>query len=518
MFLVRWYNSVAMGIDIPFHENAGRHHKLCIGRVLGLIVLFILPVARASADEFAALHQLGLAEGQEYFAKRDTLLHSNPQRWDVEQACAHSWQAGLAAYILNARLAQPEQFAKWEVEVERGSKMMHLPTPAAGFRRVPVNSAFRLEFAWKPPLWIGDYNWGAEVTGLKGERSPFDAARAEALSTGSPPAPGEPVPVELWRAIWRDCAIERFRAVAIGSLAHSPAEEDRQTVRAVIFDTTSPLDLRAAALNGFLSAAYVAGRPSDTVDVLIQIADNRDTPLQLAKRAVRNLGNTDRWRIEDPRAGAFLRQVARDPMRPEELRCEAINARKSETLPEDVEMLRVALTQTELPQFQRAAVRSDARLRPALKQAMYDYALLDVVSAAARALLKLGTDDDVEFVHAYIDDPEVAEEARSRANGELQSRQELKDFFARREQIRKELLASGKTWAEWQQEEDDRRERAWYKDQREKILSRADPDTGKLSPKDAATLEELVAAERRFEEECKRRRSESKKNSEHVDP
>lgn len=375
--------------------------------------------ARSTADDFEALHRMGSAEREEYLAQRDVLLRSHPQPWDIDQACTRSWQAGLGAYILNARLRQPEDFDRWAVEVEQYSKGAHHATPGFGLARARVNIPFAIEFAWKPPAWIGEYKWGAEVVGSHWERSPYDAARGEALYHVTLAPFNEEQPLVLCRVLWENCGIAELRAMAIRSLGWSDTPDDQKQVLEVLLDGTQSLGLRSAALTG-----YLAKQPPGMVEALIKLLEDRNTPEEIATRCVNGLSNPPDRRLDDPRAQSTLRGIVRDTARPESIRCAALTACCRDPRAEELGLVEAMLTQAEWPVLQRTAVGvagglRDVRFRPALRKALYEYGDLLVVNFAVSSLLKLGDEADLAFVRAYLEDPSVPEEARRRAGSAL---------------------------------------------------------------------------------------------------
>ncbi len=402
-------------------------------RVLGaLSVAFGMVAGLARADNLAALHGLGLGEGAAYAAQRDALLAAHPQAWDVEAACGYSWQAGLAAYILNGRLAEPEQFAKWETEVEQASKAMHLSTPGSAFRQLQVSPAFRLEFAWKPPEWVNDFRWDSEAA----NRSPHQAARAGALAPDGWCVPMEGTPLALWRAIWRESNETDFRAVAIAALSRSDSSADQQLARNALFDGDEEYAIRREALYG-----YTARDPAGSVDDCVKLISDRTTTPELAIVATSALGN-NLSRLEGAyrRARAFLEVVAGDGTRPEALRCAALEACKRDQRSDNIDVLRTALMQTKHPKLQLTAIVENAQLRQALRHAMYNYGDPGVVSTAATALLNLGRAEDLAYVRGYVDDPAVSDEARQRVESALHGFSERKRVSERLEQERQERV------------------------------------------------------------------------------
>lgn len=452
--------------------------------------------ARASADPNAALHSLGAVEENAYVAQRGALLESHPEPWDVEKACAYSWEAGLAAYILNGRLAAPEQYATWDVEVERASKAMHVPTPAAGLRNVRVALPFRLEFAWKPPAWVSEYRWGVEGA----TPSPRACARAGALNSRDSFLTVWPeAPLALWRTLWRNCDLAEFRAIAIGALGRSDSPDDQQACLNALFDAGETLEVRLQAI-----WACADRNAADSVDVLIRIVSDPNAPSELGVTALGFLGrNLLQAGEAHTRARTFLERVAMDSARPESLRCAALQACKRDSDLGDIAVFRAALMQSDLPELQRTGVFGDERLRPNLKHAMYNYGDLSVVSAATSVLLSLHNAEDVEFVRAYVDDATVAEDARGRANNALYRFEEQERIAEEKERDRQERIRSGKSYEQWWKEQMEQRERAGFKWERERIMSRADPKTGELTVDDAARLRALDDAEREFEERIK---------------
>lgn len=405
-------------------------------RVCSAMLASLLGAVHVHADASVALHELGAAEGVMYVAQRDALLESHPDPWDVEKACAYSWQAGLAAFILNARLTDSGQFAEWDRQIEQVSKAVHLPMPAAGFRRVNVGAAFRMEFAWKPPDWVSKFRWGTAAA----NRDPEAAARSGALAPNGLYAPIDDVPLALWRVIWRQCNLSEFRAVAIGVLARSDSLEDQQAARSALLDVKEALEIRRVAIYSIAARA-----PEDSVDDLIQIGNDFSTSTELAVVAISALANnSSRLTAAYPRVRAFLEATAANDDRPVELRSAAVEACKQDRRSSSVAVLREALMHTKAPQLQLAAIREEEELRPALKHAMYNYGDLNVVSAAATALLNLGNVEDLDFIRAYLGDATVSEEARQRAASALQNFGERERVSEKLERDRKERMDTGK--------------------------------------------------------------------------
>jgi hypothetical protein len=145
-------------------------------------------------------------------------------------------------------------------------------------------------------------------------------------------------------------------------------------------------------------------------------------------------------------AYAALRSIASDVSQLEAVRCAALDACRTDPSAEYVDILQGALRQTELSALQHAAARlaiGRDSLRAALREALYNYGSLDVVTAAAGGLLK-GEQKDIDFVRSFIEDPTVPEDARSRASSELHRFEQDQRVRARIEQRRQERLQGDK--------------------------------------------------------------------------
>ena len=453
----------------------------------------LLCAARARANDYAALHTLGAAEGAEYIAQRDGLLRSHPEPWDVEQASGHSWQAGLAAYILNARLREPEAFAAWATGVEEWTRRGHIQSISLGFNHAHPNVEFRLEFAWKPPDWVAEIEHCEKLS-----LEHYGRARSAALlAFRGFSARWEGSPYPLWLAIWQHCDIPEFRLLAIDRLAGSDRPEHQQIGLDVLLGAEYSTELRLRAMWG-----YSSRKPPELTDTVLRLINAPDTPEELGVSAIVSLGTTSRRKQNDPRAHAALRDVAQNARKPEALRCAAIEACGRDPRPEDDAILSAALRQTDLARLQRTAASQAAgreSLRPVLREVMYNHANLTVVSAALAGLLR-GGEADIEFVRAYANDASVSEDARKMAAGKLYRFEERQRQDAESERQRLERLRKGQSREEWMKEQNDERMRKWIQAQREEIRGRADPETGELSPEDRARLEAIDAEERKMEQ------------------
>ncbi len=86
--------------------SADRKTKNSMGarqRVVILAVVGILAFAHTvlGTEDYGELVKIARAEGDEYITLRDALQASHPTPWDVNAAAEHSWEAGLAAFILS---------------------------------------------------------------------------------------------------------------------------------------------------------------------------------------------------------------------------------------------------------------------------------------------------------------------------------------------------------------------------------------------------------------------------------
>ncbi len=173
--------------------------------LLQLIQILLAAGAAAPAVQEAGnldtLRRLAAAEGPEYLQAREEVLQHSRAPWNIHEAAAESWELGVAAFVLNARQASPQSFQRMDAVRPRRDitgRSYTLPEPS-----VHNQVAFLVEKAWKP-VEEGDRGRGLS-----------DLRLGLGKGTGSVADPA------MWRAIWEECSIERFREISLFFLASS---------------------------------------------------------------------------------------------------------------------------------------------------------------------------------------------------------------------------------------------------------------------------------------------------------
>jgi len=155
--------------------------------------------SQVSAGDLGDLGRLASSDGDEYVHLRNSLLDQQAEPWNVCAAADHSWDFGLAAFILNERAAAREVFERWDKQEPRlyasGCWYKLNRSPHSG--TASAITAFLLEKIWK---------------GI-----PTEAHRKYAFETLTGIAKDTGVTV-LWRAIWENSPDERLRYAALGRL------------------------------------------------------------------------------------------------------------------------------------------------------------------------------------------------------------------------------------------------------------------------------------------------------------
>ena len=185
-------------------------------RVHFLLALLSLAVAspRVNATDYRKLVDVAFAEGDAYLRLRDSLLEEMTEPWDVAAATAHSWQAGLAAFILNQRREAPDVCARWDKRSYRPKR--------GGFwyslHGAPAECA--LAFLWEK-FWKGE-NEGVRNAAYHDLHNSF-GSRFYGLGDA-----------QLWLAVWDHVEDERFRHLTIKLLASSGDTAPNGVVAAVL--------------------------------------------------------------------------------------------------------------------------------------------------------------------------------------------------------------------------------------------------------------------------------------------
>ena len=210
------------------------------GRITTVLLVTVVAAAstavacRTETDELVELIAL---DGRDYTIARDTLVHSRTEPWDLRAALKVSWDAGLAAHVLDVRRAHPELFPQWDAVVPQETIIRdHYSKHPASFALCsPGNSpedearsAFLVEQIWKTAA-VPDWKVGALVS--------FSCLRVSG-------------PVELWLAVWEGATDPALRAVALHGVAQNLTPGLRPVVVAALGDPTMSPEILAAAFNG----------------------------------------------------------------------------------------------------------------------------------------------------------------------------------------------------------------------------------------------------------------------------
>ena len=103
----------------------------------GLVVFGAAATANAQAVSSQVLHALGSRQGQGYLAMRDQLVGRMNAAFDVDAVAVRSWQAGLAAVVLNGRYENRELFERFDTYEKSLDHVGALDSASSG-RAVPA--------------------------------------------------------------------------------------------------------------------------------------------------------------------------------------------------------------------------------------------------------------------------------------------------------------------------------------------------------------------------------------------
>lgn len=180
-----------------------------IGRIVVLLAMGPVSSTAYAQATMADLVRVSQARGDDYKALRDDLLRRHPEKWDVAAATAVSWEAGITALALNARLAAPDDIKRWEAAPPR-------PMTASGKTRafrVGDQKALR---AWQiEQIWSAGRDFGQDLSFYG--KSPLTN-----------------VPTALWRGIWDEAENELLRKIAIHAMASGSDPATYATLASVL--------------------------------------------------------------------------------------------------------------------------------------------------------------------------------------------------------------------------------------------------------------------------------------------
>ena len=176
--------------------------SVCLAVVVAMIIGSWGAVRTAKANgDWINLARVVEGEGNEYVRLRDALLDAATGHWDVTAAADQSWECGLAAFILNERLADKESFDFLDAQHPRLRADMSYYRLS---RSANANVAFLVEKMWKAPAGQEDKRWAASP-----EKEKEYAYETLVLLRGERYASaGE---TALWKTIWKQSGDDRFR-------------------------------------------------------------------------------------------------------------------------------------------------------------------------------------------------------------------------------------------------------------------------------------------------------------------
>ncbi len=254
------------------------------------------------------LRRVAVLEPNQYRIQRDAILRAHPEEWDVAEAVEHSWEAGLIALILNARLHLSEQAGKWDglqpidpVATIRGELDYNLEQLGIGDYRV-----FAIEEIWKP-----------RVHKIRYMQPEWVLTRGRVLG-----------PLALWYRVWQGGRSGPMRRLAINAIAGDESDQGRDAIAAILENPNSPQQDMIDAISRL--GRY---RPAYAADVLFS-APQTNPDLPGGWRVLTWLG--------DPRARKFLRERALDPklQATDAARLGALGVLSTHPAPEDMDIVR----------------------------------------------------------------------------------------------------------------------------------------------------------------------------------
>ena len=297
----------AMNTDIAMHSK-------CVS-ISALIALALAPARCVCASEdVAGLTGLARAEGKDYVNLRDALLEEHPGPWDVAVFARQSWETGLAAFILNARLAARDVFERWDKQEPRlyatGGWYDLSTYPNVG--PLSARTAFLLEKMWK---------------GIPDERH-----RGYAFATVKRGFACDAGVTALWKAIWEHSKDDQFRLVVIGRVCADPDPSVQPIILEVLhhYDNESAPYFKSRCLSGLWYR-----HTEETVDAILGAWDtirNKRSWLGNALGALVANGSV--------RARRFVHEFILNVENDETLRGEALAKCCNQPQPDDVEIMR----------------------------------------------------------------------------------------------------------------------------------------------------------------------------------
>ncbi len=343
--------------------NMTRKSFTCITRAVVFLALppFFAGTTRAGQD-LAALERVAKAGGEEYIRLRNALLKTHPEPWDVANAAAHSWDTGIAAFILNERQKAADMFVKWDalrlrVYADGTSYALHQGTSDAA-------AAFLLEKIWKSP---------SERERDRAYRQFCRGHKEEFAHAGDP---------ALWTATWEQCEDEQIRYAVLYQVCASCDPSTQPIIVGLLAEEGDSLPvrrLRAQCMSGLWHRDT-----EQTVDAVLGVWDV--------------LSKTGHWKYSgagvlannsSERARRFVHDLVLDSTEDEDLRAEIVIKCCLRPHPGDLEVFRRFFTGPGSDKMKKDALRGLYRyplsgIRPLLRELLVEST--DPVMIAAAAL------------------------------------------------------------------------------------------------------------------------------------
>lgn len=247
------------------------------------------------------LSRLLRAEGAAYPRLRTETLQKTPGPWDVAQASQESWELGILAFALNARLRDSDTFARWDENAYRGRAdiLGWIYRFRGGSTADAV--AFLLEAGVKPPQGVRQEYPMSELLGRLQHSSVYAGI-------------GHPA---LWRVIWQDCSFKWLREASLFFLA-SGGDPDALDIVAEVLRDQQTADAKQLKVRCFSGLVY--SESEQAKDLVIEEWDRLKAD-SLHTYAIGVLSTSS-----NPRAREILYGLALDTTESETSRRDAIEA------------------------------------------------------------------------------------------------------------------------------------------------------------------------------------------------
>ncbi|MCP4365609.1 MAG: HEAT repeat domain-containing protein [Planctomycetes bacterium] len=304
------------------NNTSGWMRTLAVGALTCGLLVFLLPARTTAMQDLNQLGSLASLEGEAYRAGVAKLIEAHPQLWDVDEATAKSWEYGLLAWILNARIRDHEQFAEWDrfpLIRKHGPGYVTHPAALAG----SAGQLFLIEQIWKT----------ATVPEVREDA--FSALMQLKIEG----------PSSLWYAVWHNAPMADLKAVAL----HALASDDTEVAQEILLNALQNKDVHERMKHAALTGLGVA-RPKYATDVILQSISGWEYDLDLVGDAFRALAVQP-----DERSRQALHQVVEDSSRTDGVRLTAIISLSGQPAPEDVPVFQTLFTE---PTSQRLRPRT----------------------------------------------------------------------------------------------------------------------------------------------------------------